>query len=794
MTRYIHVCVAVLLVTVLAACGGPEERKAKYRLKAQEYIEDGNFPKARVALRNVLKIDPKDPEAYYLYAQVEEKERNWRNAFANYQRTVELAPDHERAQLRLGKFYLEARMVERVSEIAGKVLAQHPDNVQAETLRIAVSAVNGHLPEATALGEALAARHPADPDASLLLATLYLAQGRGGEAETVLQRAAESNPTNLEVLDGLGSVFTKTGQDGKAEAVYRKLVELEPRVFDRLVRLVQFYDQQKEYAKAETVLREAVRLEQDSEIRHLTLAEYLILRGRDEEVEAALQEAQRRLPHATKLRFALAKFYEGQGRADQARTIYEQVRDEYKKDPAALDARVKLAALDWSGGKEAEADRQLQEVLRENPRSMEGLMLQGKVALKRENGKEAIQAFRSVLKDQPELVEGHLLLGRAHLLAGETTLARESFDRAVALNPGLSEAQIVLAGLDAAAGRAVEAKQRVEAVLAREPHNLQALSALFRLQMAGQEWAQTEQTLSRLRGAGADQAVADMTEGGLYQARQEWDKATAAYERALASAPNAPEPLLALVQLDRAQGNVARAQSRLEAALANDRHLYAHGLLGELLLAQGDMAGADTHLMSATRINPQWSMPWFHLATIRIAEKRSADAQVLLKQGLEANPDSGELRMLLATSLTETGEIEQAMREYETILKKTPRAALAANNLASLLVDRKGDPRSLERALTLSRDFERNAPNPFFLDTLGWVHLKLGHRDEAIRVMQLAIGKAPGHPVLNYHLGAAFAQSGRRDEAKAHLQKALSAGHAFPGSDDARALLAELNG
>jgi len=794
MNRYVNAGTAILLVIALAACGGPEERKAKYRLRAQEYIQNGNFAKARVALRNVLKIDPKDPEAYFLFAQVEEKERNWRNAFANYQRVVELVPDHEKAQLRLAKYYLEARMVEKVSEIVAKVLEKYPGSVQAQTLQIAVTAVNGRLPEAVGQGEALARNHPSNGETALLLSALYGMQGRWSEAEKVLRRAVEADPSNLELLNGLGMVLANAGRFDQAETIYKAIIELEPTIYDHRIKLAKLLDSQKAVGKAESVLREALVLAPDNEDRHLTLAEYLVLRGQTEKAETALLEGKRQLPHSTKIRFALAKFYEGLDRIDQARTIYEQVRDENKKDPAALDARVNLAALDWSAGKEADADRQLQEVLRENPRSMEGLLLQGKMALKQGNGKEAVQAFRSVLKDQPELVEGHLWLGRAHLLAGETSLARESLDRAIALNPGLSDAQLLLAGLDAASGRAAEAKQRIEVVLAREPQNLQALSALLRLQLVGQEWSQTELTLDRLRGAGANQAAADMTEGGLYQARQQWDKATAAYERALASAPNAPEPLLALIQLDRAQGDVARAQARLERVLANDRHPYAHGLLGELLLTKGDLAGANAHLISATRINPKWSMPWFHLATIRIAEKRSSDVQAVLKQGLEGSPDSGELRLLLATSLTETGEIDQAIREYETILKKSPRAVLAANNLASLLVDRKGDPQSLERALTLSRDFERNAPNPFFLDTLGWVHLKLGHRDEALRVMQLAIEKAPAHPVLNYHLGAAYAQSGRTKEAKTYLQKALSEGHTFAGSDDARALLAGLNG
>jgi tetratricopeptide (TPR) repeat protein len=790
------IAMGIILLAIFAttACGSPEERKAAYRMRAEGYIQGGNIPKARVALRNVLKIDPKDAEAYFLFAQVEEKEHNWRNAFANYQRVVELAPDHEKAHVRMAKFYLEARMLEKVSEIADKVLAHHPESVKARSLLIAVDAVNGQLDDTTKRSEALVAAHPTDGDAVMMFASLLLTQGRGAEAEQALQRVLAAEPKNTEVLNGLGSVYVRTGQPDLAEGVYRKIIELEPRIFDHRVRLMQFYDAHKQEAKAEDLLRESIAQERESEERHLMLADYLSQHGKLDEAEAALQDAQRQLPHATKLRFGLAKFYELRGRNQEARAVYEALRDQHRKEPPALDARVKLAALDWSAGREEDAERQLLEVLRENPRLMEGLMLQGKIALKRGNGKEAVQAFRSLLKDQPELVEGHVLLGQAHLSIGETMLARESFDRAVAINAGHTDAQLMLAGMDVATGRTVEARQRVESVLARDPKNLLALSALYRLQMAGQEWSQTEHTLDRLRGAGAGQAAADMAEGALYKAQQQWDKAIAAYERVVAQVPNAPEPLLALIQIDRAQGNVARGQARLERLLADDNHPYAHGFLGEVLLSKGDKDGASAHFVSAMRVNPQWSMPWFHLATIRLVEKRDADAQTLLRQGLQANPDSGELRLLLATSLTESGAVDEAIKEYELMLKKQPGAALAANNLASLLVDRKGDPQSLERALTLSRDFERNAPNPFFLDTLGWVHYKLGHRDEAIRVMQLALEKAPAHPVLNYHLGAAYAQSGRSKEAKMYLQKALGAGQSFSGSDDARALLAGLNG
>jgi predicted Zn-dependent protease len=157
-------------------------------------------------------------------------------------------------------------------------------------------------------------------------------------------------------------------------------------------------------------------------------------------------------------------------------------------------------------------------------------------------------------------------------------------------------------------------------------------------------------------------------------------------------------------------------------------------------------------------------------------------------------PKSEELRLLLATTLNEAGQVDRAIQEYEALLRQNPKALVAANNLASLLADQKGDPQSLDRALVLTKEFEASAPNPYFLDTLGWVHLKLGHQDEALRIIQQAAAKAPDHPVLSYHLGIAHFKAGHTAEAKTHLQKAVASQKTFQGLDDAKSVLAQLQG
>ncbi|HLD08674.1 MAG TPA: tetratricopeptide repeat protein, partial [Methylophilaceae bacterium] len=98
---------ALLLVAVmLVSCGGKEARMAKYMEKGKDYMEQQNYDKARVEFKNVLQIDPKYAEAYYLLGKIEESKANWQKAFGDYFKAVELDPNHIAAQASLGRFYL----------------------------------------------------------------------------------------------------------------------------------------------------------------------------------------------------------------------------------------------------------------------------------------------------------------------------------------------------------------------------------------------------------------------------------------------------------------------------------------------------------------------------------------------------------------------------------------------------------------------------------------------------------------------------------------------------------------
>lgn len=792
-------CVVLGLIVVMAVgtvgCGGPEERKAKYRLRAQEYFQQGDYSKARVELRNVLQIDPKDVEAYLLYAQVEEKERNWRNAFAAYQQVVELSPNHERALVKLAKYYLEIRAVEQAGQITDRLLATNSDHVQAQAIKIAIVALSGNLKGAVGQAEQLVSRAPMEIDAVLLISSIYASTQRPAEALPYLRQVLQVNPTNLELLDALATISMKQGHTEDAESTLKQIVKLEPTILSHRLRLASFYDQQQQYEKAQAIMQEAVQANPEDERRRVALAEYVSRRRGYESAEAVLQQAKKELPHAGKLWFALGHLYETKGKSEKAREVYHELQTKFSGKPEALEAQVKLAGMDWVAGKTEEAEQQVEAVLKENPRSMEALMLRGRIALQRGKGPDAVTDFRSVVKDQPESTDSHVLLAKAHLMTGEPALARESLGRALALNPTTLEAQTMLVGLDAAAGQLKEAKQRLDPLIAQNPGNVALLGMLFQVQLQEKDWGKTQDTLHKLRQAGADENAADLAEGHVALVQQRWDTAEAAYRRAAERQPSAAEPLLALVQMDMRRGRLASAQSRLEYLLAkSSNHPYANGLLGELLLTKGESAAAITHFETATRLNPKWTTPWIHLARTHYAQKRAAEGDTVLRTGVENNPESEQLRLLLAMSLATQGHYDDAINQYEAVLRRAPSSILAANNLAAVLVDHKGDPKSLERALTLSRGFESQKPNAYLLDTLGWTHHKMGHQTDAVRILQQAMTLVPDHPILNYHLGAAYAKGGQRTEALTHLKKALASGTAFEGSDEAKSLLGKVSG
>jgi len=125
------------------------------------------------------------------------------------------------------------------------------------------------------------------------------------------------------------------------------------------------------------------------------------------------------------------------------------------------------------------------------------------------------------------------------------------------------------------------------------------------------------------------------------------------------------------------------------------------------------------------------------------------------------------------------------------MLTSRPNMDLAASNLATLLVNDKGDQESIARAIELAERF-RSSKNAFYLDILGWVYYRAGEYEKAVSVMEHVIEKSPNTPLANYHLGMVYFKQGEKNKAKTFLSKAVESRTPFVGYKDAEATLEKL--
>ncbi len=133
---------------------------------------------------------------------------------------------------------------------------------------------------------------------------------------------------------------------------------------------------------------------------------------------------------------------------------------------------------------------------------------------------------------------------------------------------------------------------------------------------------------------------------------------------------------------------------------------------------------------------------------------------------------SANLDRNLAISYEQLEEDRLAEDSFQAALKKNPQDPFTLNYLGYWWAD---EGRNLEDAIGLIERAVRLRPRSgYFVDSLGWVHFKLGNLDLAVAFLEQATILEPVDPVISDHLGDAYWATGRFVEARFKWQYALS--------------------
>jgi tetratricopeptide (TPR) repeat protein len=782
-------CLAALTV---AGCGGAASRKARHMEKGRQYLAAGSLGKARIEFRNALQIAPTDTDARYENGVVDARLGNMREAAEFYAGAIQADPDNFAARAALGRLYLYGGEPGRALETIKPSMDKHPDDPALLTVRAAARNALKDPKGALEDAERAVRLAPASEDAAAVLAGIYQSQNQAEKARALVEGALGRSPGSIDLRLMLVQIDTSLGLDPQAGTLLVELTRLRPNDKGHRIRLAQFYARVKRLDDAERVLRDANQAIPHDRDLEVALIDFLATRRSREAAARELAAMIAANPDDYDLQFEEAEFDEKGREFASAESVYRRVIAAAAFATPGITARNRLAALKAEQNDLRGAQALVAEVLANNPRDDDALILRGNVALAQKDPKTAIADLRAVLRDQPNALGVMRSLARAHIANGEPVLAEEILRRALEANPKDTALQLDLAQLEADLGRPAQAKTIIDELAKQRPDDIDVLETQYKVAMETNDLASARAAANALVATQPLGSVGYYFQGTIAEASQSPEDAAKLYSKSQQLQPDAAEPLRALVRVLAALKRTPEALARLDRVIADyPKNPVAAMTKGDLLLAEQQPAQAAIAFKTALDRDPRLSAAYRSLAAAQFIGHDAPAAIATLRTGIDKVPDPETLEPELAGIYDSLKRPDDAVAVYESALRRNPNADVAANNLAMLLVTYRADRASLDRAARLTARFAES-PNPNFLDTYGWVLYKHGDWNGAVVALRNVLAKAPQSPVILYHLGMAQVLAGQPDAARDSLTRALQSGKQFPGMDEAKAALEKL--
>lgn len=745
---------AAAALCLCVSCSRPEVAAAKYLERGKARLEKQDYSRATLELKNAIRLAPKNAEARYQLGLAQVAVRDISGAVASFRAAVDLDPRHTQARVRLAQILAasgDEEAVRRAQEIARRGLDLSGDNAELMNVLALSEARLGRPEEAEKRFEETLARFPGHLGAVAGTARMRLARNDFAGAEAVLKEAAEMRPPAVPVVLALGELYVRMSRYEQARACFNQALGLEP----------------------------------DSAAALIGLADVSVREGKPDEAAAALKRVA--AIGGGRYRLIYPAFLFGSGKQRQA---IEEFQALAVRDPKDRDARTQLVIALARAGRKAEALQVLNEALRRNAKDSEALLQRAGLAA----GSGEIEAAQKDLDQLTRLNNGsplvRFLQGRLHGLRGELARAEQQYAEAIKANPQFLAARLALADVMMKLRRPQGAVAVLDAA-PREQHDVAAVAVarIWALLAAG-DFDAARRSLADVTSRPGTPPQDTLVQAAALKLKDgDHAAARADLEAALSRNPSdwRAADLLARSFVSRRETAAAVEKLRGYASKAPGS-AQMQVLLGRVLAASGDAPAARRAFESASALDARLAAPQLALAELDAREGAFDAARRRLTRLTESNPRDAEALISLALIEERSGRHAEAIAGYRKALDLDPSSAVAANNLAYLLLE---PPGSIDEALKYAQDAKRLAPADTAVDdTIGWALYHKGLFTSAVRHLEVAA--AEGGAVRKYHLAMAYFKAGEKARARATLDAALRLDPNVPEAKMARELIAGL--
>ncbi|MHC6227360.1 tetratricopeptide repeat protein [Pseudomonas sp. X10] len=380
----------------------------------------------------------------------------------------------------------------------------------------------------------------------------------------------------------------------------------------------------------------------------------------------------------------------------------------------------------------------------------------GKALLLQQDGSS--QAALDLLEEHPP-TQGEIapVLLRARLLQNvdRGSEALPLLRKAIRENPEDKRLRLTYARMLVEQDRLIEAKAEFVDLVQRYPEDDELRYSLALVSLENKDWDEAESYLQELIERDSNVDAAHLNLGRIREERDDPEGALREY---------------ALV------------------GPGND-YLPAQLRQADILIANGRSAEASRLLAEAREAQPDYAIQLYLIEAETLGNNgKEAQANQVLEQAIKLYPDDPSLLYTRAMLAEKRDDLAQMEKDLRTIIAREPDNSMALNALGYTLADRTS--RYAEAKALIDKAHQLNPDDPAVLDSLGWVHYRLGNLDEAERLLRQALERYPDHEVAA-HLGEVLWANGKRREARQVWAKAFEA---QPDSPILRKTLLRLTG
>jgi len=784
----------VLLSLVLAGCETEEEKAAGHLEKGRELLEKGDYAAAQLELKSAKQGNNSTADTYYYLALLDEKARHYLAMQDNLQKTLKLEPEHQQAQVKLGKLELLMGKVDKANEYADILLAKNAQDIEALVLKASVLLRQSNLEEAVVVINHIMELDPVNIDGLTLQATVLVQKDQLAEALVLIDKAIKEDEKNISLHVFKIKIHGKQKDVNAVINDYLVLSTLFPDNDNYKITLAKIYTQSNKVGEAEKLLRDLV-VEKPRQLKPKLLLLSFLGANASDKVNQQIDTFTQQLSTQPRQLLDFTTWMVANDHLPKAEEILKQIVTEQGYSEVGVEANILLAKIAFDTEDFPVVQKIVADILHEVPDQLEAKLLQARLLLLEGQYAQAKVYLGKVIWSHPKSDEALVLLAQLYLVQGDRPTAYTKFKGALELNPANIQAFIPIYNSLIAKNDTRYAREILIKALRKSPQQAIFLQKLVELNIQEEKWQEAAKAATQLARKPRQKSLARFYIANIFQGQGECEKAVVIYKGLISEFPEQLRVYQRMSACYRALGKQSEMISLLNELLQkNKNNIAATIVLSDLYVDVKKYAPAINLLKGLVKSQPESILVRQKLAKIYIIKGEPDIAISVYQQGLQILPGNIRLSLNLSALYQQQKMYDKAVKIYEQLHTQYPDLQVASNNLAVLLVENFATDDNLQRAFQLVDSFA-TSEQAYYQDTYAWVLLHMGRVSEATDILKKLIVKSPDVAVFRYHLAVAEFKSGNTSSALAQVgqaQELAGQGENFPERELAEKLMEQI--